>query len=197
MGEAFLEYAALFLSAVLINNFVLTRFLGLCIFFGVSKSFDASAGMGIAVTAVMVIASLLGWLVYYMVLIPLELEFFTTICFVIIVASTVQMLDIVTRKFVPTLHAMWGIYLMLIATNCVVLAIPLINVENGFSFFKSLVNSVGAGVGFALAMILMSSIREKLQYSDVPKPFEGLGIAFVTAGLLSLAFLGFSGMIAV
>jgi len=189
------EYGALFLSAVLINNFALTRFLGLCIFFGVSKSFDASAGMGVAVTAVMTIASLLGWLVYYLVLLPLDLEFFTTITFVLIVASTVQMLDTLTRRFLPSLHAMWGIYLMLIATNCIVLSVPLINVDNNFSLFKSLVHSVGAGVGFSVALLLMASIREKLQYSDVPKPFDGLGIAFIVAGLLSLAFLGFSGMI--
>ena len=119
-----MEYGALFLSAVLVNNFVLTRFLGLCIFFGVSNSFEASLGMGVAVTAVMVVASLLGWCVYFLVLVPLELTFFTTICFVLIIASTVQMVDIVTRRFVPKLHAMWGIYLMLIATNCVVLRLP-------------------------------------------------------------------------
>jgi electron transport complex protein RnfA len=192
-----IQYGALFLSAVLINNFVLTRFLGLCIFFGVSNSLEASIGMGVAVTAVMVIASLLGWLVYFFVLIPLELEFFTTICFVLIIASAVQMADIVTRRFVPKLHAMWGIYLMLIATNCVVLSVPLINVENDFDFAQSFVYAAGAGIGFWLALVLMAAIREKLQHSEVPEAFQGLGIAFVTAGLLSLAFLGFSGMIAV
>ena len=192
-----IEYGALFLSAVLINNFVLTRFLGLCIFFGVSNSLEASIGMGVAVTAVMIIASLLGWLVYFFVLIPLELEFFTTICFVLIIASAVQMADIVTRRFVPKLHAMWGIYLMLIATNCVVLSVPLINVENDFDFAQSFIYAAGAGIGFWLALILMAAIREKLQHSEVPEAFQGLGIAFVTAGLLSLAFLGFSGMIAV
>ena len=200
-----IEYGALFLSAVLINNFVLTRFLGLCIFFGVSNSLEASVGMGVAITCdtagilastVMVVASLLGWLVYFFILIPLGLEFFTTICFVLIIASTVQMLDIVTRRFVPKLHAMWGIYLMLIATNCVVLSVPLINVENDFYFAQSFVYATGAGIGFWIALILMASIREKLQHSEVPVAFQGLGIAFVTAGLLSLAFLGFSGMIA-
>ena len=145
----------------------------------------------------MTIASLMGWVIYALVLAPLNLHFFTTITFVILIASTVQMLDIVTRRFLPTLHAMWGIYLMLIATNCIVLSVPLINVDNNFSLFKSLVHSVGAGVGFSLALVLMASIREKLQYSAVPKPFQGLGIAFLTAGLLSLAFLGFSGMISV
>ena len=192
-----LQYVVVFLSAVIINNFVLTRFLGLCIFFGVSGNFEASVGMGVAVTGVMTVASLLGWLVYFHVLIPLELEFFTTICFVFIVASTVQMLDVITRRFVPRLHALWGIYLMLIATNCVVLSVPLINVENDFNFGMSLVHAVGAGLGFWLALVLMASIREKLAHSEVPVAFRGLGIAFITAGMLSLAFLGFTGMVRV
>jgi Na+-translocating ferredoxin:NAD+ oxidoreductase subunit A len=190
-----LSYATLFLAAVLVNNFVLTRFLGLCIFFGVSGSFAASVGMGVAVTSVMVAASLLGWMVYFFVLLPLKLTFFTTICFVLIIASTVQMLDVIARRFVPTLHAMWGIYLMLIATNCIVLSVPLINVENKFNLAQSLVHAFGAGIGFWLALVLMASIRERVKNSEIPKPFEGLGIAFVIAGLLSLAFLGFSGMI--
>lgn len=191
------EYLALFISTVLINNYVLTKFLGLCIFFGVSKSLDASAGIGVALTAVLTIASFFGWLVFNYILVPMHLEFFTTICFVIIIASTVQILDIVTRKFLPALHAMWGIYLMLIATNCIVLAVPLINVDNKFTFAKSLVNSIGAGVGFAVAIILMASIRERLMKTEVPKTMEGLGIAFITAGLISLAFFGFSGIISV
>jgi electron transport complex protein RnfA len=191
------EYFLLFLSAVLINNFVLTRFLGLCIYFGVSTSFEASLGMGVAVTAVMVVASFFGWLVYFLVLTPLDLTFFTTVCFVLIVASTVQMVDVVTRRFTPKLYSMWGIYLMLIATNCVVLSVPLINVENEFNLIRSLVHAMGAGVGFWIALLLLASIREKLDHTEVPEPFKGLGIAFVTAGLLSLAFLGFSGMIAV
>lgn len=189
------EYLLIFLSAVLVNNFILTRFLGLCIFFGVSSSFEASLGMGVAVTAVMTVASLFGWLVYFFVLTPLDLTFFTTIVFVLIIASTVQMVDIVTKRFAPRLYSMWGIYLMLIATNCVVLSVPLINVENDFDLAKSLVQSVGAGIGFWLALLLMASIREKLAHSEIPDAFKGLGIAFVTAGLLSLAFLGFSGMI--
>ena len=190
------EYLLLFLSAVLINNFVLTRFLGLCIFFGVSSSFEASLGMGVAVTAVMTVASFFGWLVYFLVLTPLELTFFTTICFVLIVASTVQMVDVVTKRYAPKLYSMWGIYLMLIATNCIVLSVPLINVENSFNLARSLIHAVGAGVGFWVALLLMASIREKLAHSEVPEAFKGLGIAFITAGLLSLAFLGFSGMIA-
>jgi Na+-translocating ferredoxin:NAD+ oxidoreductase subunit A len=189
------DYLLLFVSAVIVNNFVLTRFLGLCIFFGVSKSLSASAGMGMAVTAVIFISSMFAYGVYNLILVPLNLTFLTTIVFVLLIASFVQLLEMVIRKSVPALYKMWGIYLLLIATNCVVLAVPLLNVESNFSFAKSLVNALGSGVGFALAIILMASIREKLRLADVPKSLEGLGIAFIVAGCLSLSFFGFSGMI--
>ncbi|UOO37272.1 RnfABCDGE type electron transport complex subunit A [Oscillospiraceae bacterium CM] len=189
------QYILLFVGAAIVNNFVLTRFLGLCIFFGVSKKLDASVGMGMAVTAVMTLSSILAWVVYSLVLVPLGLKFLTTIVFVILIASFVQMLEMIIKKLAPTLYGMWGIYLLLIATNCIVLGVPLINAEAGYDLGLSIVNALGSGVGFALAMILMSSIREKLEYADVPKPLQGLGIAFIVAGMLSLAFLGFSGMI--
>ncbi|WP_294159656.1 electron transport complex protein RnfA [uncultured Selenomonas sp.] len=188
------EYAALFISAVVINNFVLTKFLGLCIFFGISKNLSASAGMGVAVTAVMTMSSILAWLVYNFILAPLGLTFLTTIVFVILTASFVQLLELIIKKQAPTLYNMWGIYLLLIATNCIVLAVPLLNVENSYSLLKSIVFAIGSGLGFALAIILMASLREKLAYANVPKPLEGIGIAFLLAGMLSLAFLGFSGM---
>jgi electron transport complex protein RnfA len=189
------EYLLLFASTVLVNNFVLSRFLGLCIFFGVSKNFDASLGMGFALTAVMTIVGVINWLIYYYILQPLGLGFFTTVVFVLVVASVVQLLEVVTRRYLPNLYNLWGVYLILIATNCVVLAVPLLNVANEYSLLKSVVASIGAGVGFGIALVLMASIREKLEYSEVPKAFQGLGIAFITAGLLALAFLGFSGMI--
>ena len=188
------EYLALFISAVVINNFVLTKFLGLCIFFGISKNLSASAGMGVAVTAVMTMSSILAWIVYNFVLAPLGLTFLTTIVFVILTASFVQLLELIIKKQAPTLYNMWGIYLLLIATNCIVLAVPLLNVENSYSLLKSIVFAIGSGLGFALAIVLMASLREKLAYADVPKPLEGIGIAFLLAGMLSLAFLGFSGM---
>ena len=188
------EYLALFISAVVINNFVLTKFLGLCIFFGISKNLSASAGMGVAVTAVMTMSSILAWIVYNFVLAPLGLTFLTTIVFVILTASFVQLLELIIKKEAPTLYNMWGIYLLLIATNCIVLAVPLLNVENSYSLLKSIVFAIGSGLGFALAIVLMASLREKLAYADVPKPLEGIGIAFLLAGMLSLAFLGFSGM---
>ncbi len=189
------EYLLLFLSAVLINNFVLTRFLGLCIFFGVSKNLNASVGMGFAVTAVMTLSSMLAWVVHTFILVPFELEFLKTIVFIILIASFVQLLEILTKKLAPTLYNMWGIYLMLMATNCVVLGVPELNAENHYNFLQATVHAFGSGLGFALALILMASLREKLRYADVPKTLEGLGVAFILGGMLALSFLGFSGMI--
>ncbi|ATW25899.1 electron transport complex protein RnfA [Candidatus Formimonas warabiya] len=189
------EYFTLFMGAVIVNNFVLTRFLGLCIFFGISKNFSASVGMGMAVTSVMTLSSILAWVVYNYVLAPYNLTFLTTVVFVVLIASFVQLLEMIIKKHAPTLYGMWGIYLLLIATNCIVLGVPLINAESNFNFIKSVIYAIGSGVGFAVAIILMASLREKLQYADVPKPLQGLGIAFILAGMLALSFLGFSGMI--
>ncbi|AKA70093.1 electron transport complex subunit RsxA [Clostridium drakei] len=191
-----MEYLTLFVSAVLVNNYVLTRFLGLCIFFGVSKSLDASIGMGMAVASILTLSSALAWVVYQFVLLPFGLTFLRTIVFVLLIASFVQLLEMIIKKHAPALYNMWGIYLLLIATNCIVLGVPVTNVESNYGFLKSVVNALGSGVGFALAIILMASLREKLALADVPKPLEGLGIAFILAGMLALSFLGFSGMIA-
>lgn len=191
-----MEYLTLFMSAVIVNNFVLTRFLGLCIFFGVSKNLNASVGMGMAVTSVMTLSSMLAWVVYTFILAPLGLTFLTTVVFVLLIASFVQLLEVIIKKQAPALYNMWGIYLLLIATNCIVLSVPLLNVESKFGFVMSLVFAVGSGAGFALAIVLMASLREKLRLADVPKALDGLGIAFILAGMLALSFLGFSGMIA-
>ena len=184
------EYLTLFIGAVVVNNFVLTKFLGLCIFFGISKNLSASVGMGMAVTSVMTMSSILAWIVYFFVL-----TFLTTIVFVVLTASFVQLLELVIKKQAPALYNMWGIYLLLIATNCIVLAVPLLNVESNYSLLKSIVFAIGSGLGFAVAIILMASLREKLVYANVPKPLQGIGIAFILAGMLSLAFLGFAGML--
>lgn len=189
------EYLLLFIGTVITNNFVLTRFLGLCIFFGVSKKLDASIGMGMAVTSVITLSSMLSWAVYNFILVPLNMTFLTTIVFVLVIASFVQLLEMFIRKLAPALYKLWGIYLLLIATNCVVLGVPLLNVESNFSFAKSVVHAVGSGVGFALAIVLMASLRERLRFANVPKALEGSGIAFILAGLLALSFFGFSGMI--
>lgn len=189
------EYLTLFIGSVVVNNFVLTKFLGLCIFFGVSKNLNASVGMGMAVTSVITLSSILAWIVYHFVLVPFGLTFLTTIVFVVLIASFVQLLELIIKKQAPALYNMWGIYLVLIATNCIVLSVPLLSVESDYAFVTSIVFAVGSGMGFALALILMASLREKLAYADVPKPLEGSGIAFILAGMLSLAFLGFSGML--
>lgn len=189
------EYFSLFMGAVIVNNFVLTRFLGLCIFFGVSKNLNASIGMGMAVTSVMTLSSVLAWIIYNYVLAPFHLTFLTTVVFVVLIASFVQLLELVIKKFLPALYNLWGIYLVLIATNCIVLGVPLISAESSYTLAKTVVFAIGSGAGFALAIILMASLREKLQYADVPKPLDGLGIAFILAGLLALSFSGFSGMI--
>lgn len=189
------EYLILFISTVLVNNFVLTRFLGLCIFFGVSKNLSASIGMGMAVTSVMTLSSILAWLVLHFILIPLNLVFLKTVVFVLLIASFVQLLELAIKKYAPTLYGMWGIYLLLIATNCVVLGVPLINADNNYSFTMSVVEALGSGIGFALAITLMASLREKLAYAKVPKPLKGMPVAFILAGMLALSFLGFSGML--
>ena len=189
------EYLFLFVSTILVNNFVLTHFLGLCIFFGVSKNLNASIGMGMAVTSVMTLSSILSWLVMHFVLIPLNLMFLKTVVFVLLIASFVQLLELVIKKYSPALYGMWGIYLLLIATNSVVLGVPLINAENNYPFLMSVVEALGSGIGFALAITIMASLREKLVYADVPKALQGMPIAFIIAGMLALSFLGFSGML--
>jgi Na+-translocating ferredoxin:NAD+ oxidoreductase subunit A len=189
------EYFILFMSAAVVNNYVLTRFLGLCIFFGVSKNFSSSVSMGMAIISVMTLSSMLAWAISHFVLVPMHLTFLHTIVFVILIACFVQLLEMVVKKFVPTLYGAWGIYLLLVATNCIVLGVPLINAEANYGFVKSVVNALGSGTGFAMALVLMASIREKLEYADIPKPLEGLGITFIVSGLLALAFQGFNGMI--
>jgi len=189
------EYFLLFMGAAIVNNFVLTRYLGLCIFFGVSENFHASSSMGLAIISIMTMSSMLTWVIEHFILLPLGLYFLKTIVFVVVIAVFVQLLEMVIKKFMPTLYNVWGIYLLLVATNCVILGVPLINSEANFTFLKSTVNALGSGTGFAIALILFASLREKLQFSDVPKSIEGLGIAFILAGMLALAFQGFSGMI--
>jgi len=191
------HYLTIFASNMVVNNFVLTRFLGLCIFFGVSKSLNASIGIGMAVTSVVTLSSMMAWLVYHFVLMPFNLMFLKTVVFVLLISSFVQLLEMIIKKHAPTLYNMWGIYLLLIATNCVVFFEPLLNVQNNYSFLESTVSAVGAGLGFLLAIVLMASLREKLRLADVPKSLQGLGVAFILAGMLALAFLGFSGMIPV
>lgn len=185
----------LFIAASLINNFVFTRYLGLCIFFGVTKKMETAVGMSITFTAVMVISAALSWVIYKAIMIPLNLTFLKIVIFIGIVAGFVQAADTIMRKVSPGLYYKLGIYLALITTNCIILAVPLLNAGENYSFIQSLSFALGSGIGFALALIIMASIRERLELADVPKSFQGLPIAFIITGLIALAFLGFSGLI--
>ncbi len=185
----------LFIAASIINNFVFTRFLGLCIFFGVSKKMETAVGMSITFTSVMVIAAALSWLVYQYVMIPLDLTFLKIVIFIGIVAAFVQASDTIMRKVSPGLYYKLGVYLALISTNCIIIAVPLHNAAEKFNFIESLAFGLGSGIGFAIALVLMASIREKLELADVPRPFRGMPIAWITTALIALAFTGFSGII--
>jgi electron transport complex protein RnfA len=185
----------IFIASALINNFVFSRYLGLCIFFGVTKKMETAVGMSFTFTAVMLISAALNWVIYTYVMIPYHLGFLKIVIFIGTIAAFVQAADTIMKKVVPALYYKLGIYLALIVTNCVILAVPLINAEENYTLFESMAMAVGSGLGFSLALILMASIREKLELADVPKSFQGLPISFVLTGLIALAFLGFSGMI--
>jgi electron transport complex protein RnfA len=185
----------LIIAASLINNFVFTRFLGLCIFFGVSKKMETAVGMSITFAAVMVISAALSWLVFMYIMVPLEITFLKIIIFIGVVAAFVQSADTIMRKVNPAMYYKLGVYLALITTNCIIIAVPLINVGEGYTFIESLSFGLGSGLGFALALVIMASIREKLELAEVPRSFRGLPIAFIAAALISLAFTGFSGLI--
>jgi electron transport complex protein RnfA len=177
-----------------INNLVLSKFLGLCPFFGVSKKLTNAISMGAAVTLVMLVASLSTSVIYNYILIPFNVEFMNIIIYILVIASLVQIVELTIRRTNIALYNALGIYLPLITTNCAVLGITLINAKEGYSIIESMVSALGAGIGFTLMLIIMSGIREKLEVSDCPKSMRGLPIAFITAALLALAFLGFSGM---
>ncbi|HSW64660.1 MAG TPA: Rnf-Nqr domain containing protein [Dissulfurispiraceae bacterium] len=185
----------LVVSSSLVNNYVFTMFLGLCIFFGVTKKMETAIGMSITFTTVMMISAALSWIVYKFIMVPLNIEFLLIIVFIGIVAGLVQGSDTVMRKVTPDLYNKLGIYLALISTNCIILAVPLQSVGNKYNFIETIAFAFGSGLGFSLAMIIMASIREKLELADVPVPFRGLPMAFVITGLIALAFTGFSGLI--
>lgn len=189
------ELILLIISAVLVNNFVLARFLGICPFLGVSKKTETAIGMGMAVIFVMTLSSLFTWLSYAFLLVPYHIEFLQTIVFILIIAAFVQLVEMFIKKASPSLYQALGIYLPLITTNCAVLGVAVINIQAGYSFWESVLFGFGAAVGFALALVLFSGIRERLELSDIPKPLQGTAIALVTAGLLALAFMGFTGLV--
>ena len=189
---------ALFLiiiSTVFVNNFVLARFLGLCPFMGVSRKIETATGMGMAVVFVMTVAAAVTWNIQEFILVTFHLEYLQTIMFILVIASLVQFVEMFVRKASPTLYQSLGIFLPLITTNCAVLGVALITVQTGLNFIATITFAFGSSIGFTLALVLMAGIRERLEMADVPKPFKGTAVAFITAGLLSLAFMGFSGMV--
>lgn len=189
------ELLLLFISTALVNNFVLVKFLGLCPFMGVSNRQETAIGMGIATTFVLTLASALSYLVDAWVLAPLDLSFLRTISFILVIAAVVQFTEMYMAKSSPLLHKLLGIYLPLITTNCAVLGVALLNVQSSHSFIESLIYGFGAAAGFSLVLILFSAMRERINVADVPAPFKGAAIGLITAGIMSLAFMGFSGLI--
>ena len=183
------------ISTVFVNNFVLARFLGLCPFMGVSRRIETATGMGMAVVFVMTVAASVTWNIQNFILIPFKLEYLQTIMFILVIASLVQLVEMFVRKVSPPLYQALGIFLPLITTNCAVLGVALLTVQKDLNFFQTVVFAFGSSLGFTLALVLMAGIREVEEMADVPKPFKGTALAFVTAGLLSLAFMGFSGMV--
>lgn len=188
------ELIVILVATVLVNNFVLARFLGLCPFMGVSKSLEAAAGMSLATGFVLTLSSAVAYLLHAYVLVPLELEYLRTLAFILVIAASVQFTEIMVRRLSPLLDQVLGIYIPLIATNCAVLGVALLNVQQSTGFAQSVFYGLGAAGGFALVLILFAAIRERLDAADVPAPFRGTAIALMTAGIMSLAFMGFSGM---
>jgi Na+-translocating ferredoxin:NAD+ oxidoreductase subunit A len=185
----------IFIAASVTNNFVLTYFLGICPFIGVSNKIDSSIGLGIATTFVMTMAATFTWIIYHHVLVPYELVFLQYVTFIIVIASFVQFVEMVIRKVSPALYKALGIFLPLITTNCAILGLTLFMVLRDYKFLEAVTFGLGAGVGFTLALVLMAGIREQLDFADIPEPLKGAGITLILAGMLALAFMGFGGLI--
>jgi electron transport complex protein RnfA len=193
--EMFKVLIIILLSSVLVDNYVLSRFLGICPFLGVSKKLNQAVGMGVAVTIVMMIATAVTWPIQYYVLEALGLEYLQNIIFILIIATLVQLLELVLKKKSPSLYKGLGVYLPLITTNCAVLGVTINNILDGYNFLESLVSSLGCGLGFLLAMVLFSGLRSRIDESNVPAPFRGLAVTLIAASFISLAFMGFGGIV--
>ena len=183
------------LSAILVNNFILVKFLGICPFLGVSKQVETAAGMGAAVTFVMALASAVTYVIQYAILERFNLQYLQTIAFILVIAALVQFVEMVIQKVSPTLYEALGVYLPLITTNCAVLGVAILNIDAEYNFIETIVNGIGAALGFTLAIVLFAGIRERLETAPIPKPLDGFPIALITACLMSIAFLGFSGLL--
>ncbi|MDD6643962.1 MAG: electron transport complex subunit RsxA [Faecousia sp.] len=191
--SVFITLFTISLNAILAENFILVKFLGICPFMGVSKKLDTSLGMGLAVIFVMALASAATWAVNEFLLVPLELAYMQTVVFILVIAALVQFVEMFLQKVMPALYQALGIYLPLITTNCAVLGVALLNIQNGYTFLESVVYGITGGIGFTLAIVLFASIRERLEDCDCPKAFKGFPLALIAAGLLALSFMGFSG----
>ncbi len=188
------EYLLILVSTILVNNFVLVKFLGLCPFMGSSRKLDVATGMALATTFVLTLASASSYLINTYILMPLGVEYLRTIAFILVIAAVVNFTEMLVHKTSPVLYQVLGMFLPLITTNCAVLGVALLNVQTGYGFFESVLFGFGAAVGFSMVMILFASIRERIMVSDVPEIFQGAPIALITAGIMSIAFLGFSGL---
>lgn len=189
-----LTYLSIIVTAIFVNNIVFAQFLGICPFMGVSKKISSAVGMGAAVTAVMALATCVTWLLQYTVLVPAGLEFMQTILFILVIAALVQMLEMIIKKIAPALYAALGVFLPLITTNCAVLGVAILVTQKGLDLGQSLTYAVATALGFTLALTLFAGIREQLELVDVPRPMKGVPIALLCAGLLAMAFMGFSGI---
>ena len=185
----------LIVSTVFVNNFVLARFLGICPYLGVSKRVETATGMGAAVVFVMTLASVVSWAVYYYLLVPLQLEYLQTIAFILVIAALVQLVEMFIQKTSQGLYKALGIYLPLITTNCAVLGVAILNIQNKLTLLWTLFYGFGASIGFAVAIIIFAGLQERMELMDIPKPLKGFSIGLITAGILSLAFMGFSGLV--
>ena len=183
------------MGGVLINNYVLNQFLGICPFLGVSKKVNQATGMGVAVIFVMLFATAATWPIYNFVLVPLKIEYFQTIVFILVIATLVQFVEIVLKRFIPSLHASLGIYLPLITTNCAVLGVTINNITAGYNFLEAMISSLGVGLGFMFAMLLFAGVRSKLDDSNAPKCFRGLPVTLIAASIVAMAFYGFAGIV--
>ena len=190
-----MSIAAILISTIFVNNYVLARFLGICPFLGVSNKMETATGMGVAVTFVVTLSSIITYFIQKYILDLLKLEYLQTIVFILVIAALVQFVELVMKKISPTLYNALGVYLPLITTNCVVLGVAILNIKEGYTLIQTIFNAIGASVGFTLALILISGIREKLELADVPEALKGFPIALITAGLMSIAFLGFKGLV--
>lgn len=183
------------ISGILVDNFVLSKFLGICPFLGVSKKLDSAIGMSVAVTFVMIMATAATWPIYRLILEPAGFGYLQTIVFILIIAALVQLVEIILKKYVPALYRSLGVYLPLITTNCAVLGVTILNIDNSYGFFQSIINSLGAGLGFLLAMVMFAGVRSRMESAKISKSFDGIPITLIAASIVSVAFMGFSGVV--